>query len=724
MVRRVVGRTELNPVYHAGTITIWLLGIVVVTGLYLTMFFRFGFDASYEAVAEMEANAVGRFMRAAHRYASIGAVVMAAVHGWRTFVVRRFDGPRRVPWATGVAMVAVLWVIGVTGYWLIWDERSQVLNEALVRVGGGTAAGLDFLIDHVLTDAAGTGWPFVLMLLTVHVGLSVAVVGLLWWHLRRLSRRHWVPPASWRWIVGATIALVSIAVPVGMLGPVDRHAIPGSMPFDPFFLFLLPGTLAWPPALFWGVLTLLLVAVVFLPWYLRARRLTPVDIDEERCIGCTYCVADCPYGALEMVPRDVGPHPLLAMVSDDRCVSCGICIGSCPTEAMTLGDAPAAPLWRDVAVAGRDVVLVCERHAEHGASMAAWDERPGNPVVIPLPCAGMAGPKLLTHATDGGAESVVVVGCPADDCANLEGNRWLQERLDRTRRPRLRSSHVGAPISTAWETPDTPLASVLAAAPQHPAPPTLRDREIDWTPTQWVRTGALTLAVGLLTVVATLVPLDPGGNDEARIEIIIDHADGTPLLSDRESAVPADGRPSRVIATVDGATLLDTTVPFREADNPQTSLGLERIPVPPGTHDVYIALDDGAEPVTLFDDVVALDEGEVLTVDILDAPITAPEEVGRSLFFETTLGTNTGCRICHSLDEGEVIVGPSLARIGRDAATRVPGLSAEDYIRQSIVDPDAHVVPGFPEGQMVPTYLDILTDDDIEGLVAYLLTLE
>ena len=30
-------------------------------------------------------------------------------------------------------MVSVVWLIGVTGYWLIWDQRAQVLNEALRR---------------------------------------------------------------------------------------------------------------------------------------------------------------------------------------------------------------------------------------------------------------------------------------------------------------------------------------------------------------------------------------------------------------------------------------------------------------------------------------------------------------------------------------------------------------------------------------------------------------
>ena len=719
----LVRRPDLNPVYHSGTITIFLLALVYATGIYLTMFFQFGFEASYDAVTALEGNLVGRFMRAVHRYASIGAIVMAAIHGWRTFVMRRFDGARRWPWATGIAMVAVLWVIGVTGYWLIWDERAQVLNDALTRAIAGTRLGLDFLIDTVLTDAAGSGWPFMLMLITVHVGLSVGVGALLWYHLRRLSRRHWMPPPVWLWIIGATVVVVSVAIPVGMLPALDRHLIPGDIPIDPFFLFLLPGTLTWPPGLLWPAATVVLALVAFLPWVLRTAALEPVVVSAERCIGCTYCVADCPYTALEMVPRDDGPHQLLAVVTPERCVSCGICIGSCPTKALTLGAAPAEPLWdhTTAAAAGRRVVFVCERHAVHGARPVAWVDSGDDPLVVPLPCIGMAHPQLAVDAVAAGATAVRFLGCPADDCANLEGNVWLQQRLDRKRRPRLRSTHVADPITTAWIPPDQAASRWADGAD---APATIRDvQPFD----AWgiaLPALVLTFVVGLGTVAVTTLPFDPGGNDDARIEIALDHRDGAPLAVTPDVASPADGLPARLVLDVDGERLLERTYPLVTADGGPTSLALERITVAPGTHEVTLRLVDGDVETTVFADTVALDAGQALTIDVGDGQLLAQADAGRSLYFETTLGTNAGCRICHSLDPGVTLVGPSFAGVATRAETRVPGLSATDYLKQSIVDPDAYVVEGFPAGQMVPNYLDLLSEEDIDNLVAFLLTLK
>ncbi len=63
-VNTVVGSAWLNPLYHTGTIAVFLFSVVFITGIYLTMLFQFGFEAPYDAVSRLEASAVGRFMGA------------------------------------------------------------------------------------------------------------------------------------------------------------------------------------------------------------------------------------------------------------------------------------------------------------------------------------------------------------------------------------------------------------------------------------------------------------------------------------------------------------------------------------------------------------------------------------------------------------------------------------------------------------------------------------
>lgn len=99
-------------------------------------------------------------------------------------------------------------------------------------------------------------------------------------------------------------------------------------------------------------------------------------------------------------------------------------------------------------------------------------------------------------------------------------------------------------------------------------------------------------------------------------------------------------------------------------------------------------------------------------------------KAGKDLFAQSIIGTEAGCSTCHSLEPGVTIVGPSLASIGSEAGTMVPGMSAEDYLRQSILEPDAYVTEGFPAGTMPQVWGNVLSTEQVNDLVAYLKTLE
>jgi len=76
------------------------------------------------------------------------------------------------------------------------------------------------------------------------------------------------------------------------------------------------------------------------------------------------------------------------------------------------------------------------------------------------------------------------------------------------------------------------------------------------------------------------------------------------------------------------------------------------------------------------------------------------------------------------LEPGEDLVGPSFAGVATRAVDRIPEMSVEEYLRQSILEPEAYVVEGFPSGLMVPNLGETLTEAQIDDLVAFLLTLK
>jgi cytochrome c len=147
------------------------------------------------------------------------------------------------------------------------------------------------------------------------------------------------------------------------------------------------------------------------------------------------------------------------------------------------------------------------------------------------------------------------------------------------------------------------------------------------------------------------------------------------------------------------------------------------VAVDPSAAGVDVTLVEGPTTLVLARAAVGPESGRRLVVEAVDQPPPADAIEGERLFNSEGLGENLGCEVCHSVVPGEKRVGPSLAGIANTAATRVPGMTAEDYIRQSILDPNAYVVPGFPPNQMLNVYSERLTPEEVDALVAYLMTL-
>ncbi len=82
------------------------------------------------------------------------------------------------------------------------------------------------------------------------------------------------------------------------------------------------------------------------------------------------------------------------------------------------------------------------------------------------------------------------------------------------------------------------------------------------------------------------------------------------------------------------------------------------------------------------------------------------------------LSADAGCLACHGLGS-EGLRAPDLAGIGAVAGERVAGLSAAEYLRESLVDPCAFVVSGY-DCIMPQTLLQTLGETKITSLTAFL----
>lgn len=88
---------------------------------------------------------------------------------------------------------------------------------------------------------------------------------------------------------------------------------------------------------------------------------------------------------------------------------------------------------------------------------------------------------------------------------------------------------------------------------------------------------------------------------------------------------------------------------------------------------------------------------------------------------------NSGCLGCHSID-GSAIIGPTLKgvyqrqnKIKRDKQV-IEITNDETYIKNSILNPKSDVVEGYPN--IMPSFENILKEDEVDAIVQYLKTLK
>lgn len=117
--------------------------------------------------------------------------------------------------------------------------------------------------------------------------------------------------------------------------------------------------------------------------------------------------------------------------------------------------------------------------------------------------------------------------------------------------------------------------------------------------------------------------------------------------------------------------------------------------------------------------IEAADDPEPMTID-------GDPAAGEVVF--NTLRTEVGfaCATCHNPAQEVRGIGPALVGIAQTAETRIEGQSAIEYIYNSIVHPNDYIVtadPPYPMSLMPQIYGDVLTEQELNDLIAYLLTL-
>ena len=126
--------------------------------------------------------------------------------------------------------------------------------------------------------------------------------------------------------------------------------------------------------------------------------------------------------------------------------------------------------------------------------------------------------------------------------------------------------------------------------------------------------------------------------------------------------------------------------------------------------------------------------GESLGPKATAVPLSPEQEAGKATFLKM------GCNACHAIKGVATgAVGPNLSKLGADAvdiilssdykSSQGKATTVEDYVQESIVNPNAFITPKCPQGAclaniMPQNFKDTIPAADLKNLVAYLSSLK
>ena len=424
-----------NPVHQTGTVAVAMLITLVITGLYLVLFYRVGSPAA--SVARLAADPwLGSWLRTLHRYASDLFIIASLLHLLRMFGQARTWGPRALAWISGLMLLGAGLVCAWTGFVMAWDS----FGERLARDGARLLDALPILSEPVSRIFAGDGpvpSAFFFVNLFMHIGVPLAMGVMLWLHVSRLARPTLLPPRRVTWgIVGAlTVASVVIPAPLGPAADAFRRM--SSTPVDLVAAWWLPVAERMSAGTSWATIAGLALALVLVPRFTRRDRVgefAPSVVDPKLCTGCNQCPQDCPWEAITMVKRDDDRPTLVARVDPARCVSCGLCAGSCAP----MGVGPAGRTGRDqlahlrtqvlplLDAVPKPIVAICCVQAPPSHISVLRDR---GALIHEVSCAGNLHSSVIERLLRDGVPGVMICGCPPRDCVSREGPKWLSARL-------------------------------------------------------------------------------------------------------------------------------------------------------------------------------------------------------------------------------------------------------------------------------------------------------
>ena len=120
--------------FTLGSVLLALLGVQLLTGAFLTLYYAPTPDHAYESIRFISSGFAGRLVRGLHHYGASFIVIALVLHMLRVLVFGSYKRPRELTWISGVLLLLIILKFALTGYLLPWDQRAYWATVVTINI--------------------------------------------------------------------------------------------------------------------------------------------------------------------------------------------------------------------------------------------------------------------------------------------------------------------------------------------------------------------------------------------------------------------------------------------------------------------------------------------------------------------------------------------------------------------------------------------------------------
>jgi ubiquinol-cytochrome c reductase cytochrome b subunit len=165
--------------YVFGSATLFAMILQIVTGIFLTFYYAPSTASAWESTNYIYHSVpFGSFVISLHFWGATAMIALLFMHLLQVLLWGAYKAPRELQWVTGIIMLVVTLVLGLTGYLLPWDMDAYFASQVAINIASSVPV-IGDATQQFLSGGPGMGTLTINRFFGLHVWLMPAALVLL-----------------------------------------------------------------------------------------------------------------------------------------------------------------------------------------------------------------------------------------------------------------------------------------------------------------------------------------------------------------------------------------------------------------------------------------------------------------------------------------------------------------------------------------------------------------